>query len=129
MNWDIKEVRIAFGGKLLGNVFMKTVVCETVLLLPSEIIDYVTRNVWFFSTSDEAWAYTFDGNDAKDKHFIFLSHELLSQDKTQIEYTTLHEIGHVILKHSNSIGRRQTQSEIKIQEREADLFAKKYLNF
>ncbi len=125
--WDVKKVRAAFGGKLIGNVFMKTFVCEAVLLLPSEIIEYVTSRVWFFSTSEDAWAYTFDGNDARDKHFIFLSDELLSQDKSQIQYTILHEIGHVILKHKNSIGRRQTESEIKIQERQADLFARKYL--
>lgn len=49
------------------------------------------------------------------------------QDKEQIQYTIAHEIGHVILKHKNSIGRMQTQSEIKIQEREADEFAREYL--
>ena len=111
--WDIKKIRNACGGKLLGNIYMKTMVCEAILLLSSEIIEYVTSNVWFFSTSDDAWAYTFDGNDARDKHFIFLSDELLAEDKSQIKYTILHEIGHVILKHKNSIGRRQTQSEIK----------------
>jgi hypothetical protein len=127
MVWNVLKIRRAFGGKLLGSVFMQTLVCQAVLLLPSETIEFVTSHVWFFSTSDDAWAYTFDGNDAKNKHFIFLSDELLSQDKSQIQHTILHEIGHVILKHKNSIGRRQTQSEIKIQEREADNFAKKYL--
>lgn len=128
MHWDFKTIRKRLGGKLIGNVLMKTVVCETILLFPSEIIDYVTRNIWFFSSADDAWAYTFDGNETRDKHFIFLSSELFTEDKSQIQYTIAHEIGHVILKHSNSIGRKQTQSEIKIQEREADLFAKKYLS-
>lgn len=127
MDWDVKKIRNAFGGKLVGSVLMKTLVCEAVLLLPSEIIEYVTRNVWFFSTSEDAWAYTFDGNDARNKHFIFLSGELLAEDKPQIQYTIIHEIGHVILKHKNSIGKMQTQTEIKIQEREADLFVRKYL--
>jgi hypothetical protein len=125
--WTFEEIRKAFGGKLVGNVFMKTMVCETMEIFPDEIIEYITHHVWFFSSSEDAWAYTFDGNDAKDRHFIFLSDELLKEDKSQIQYTIAHEIGHVILKHKNSIGRRQTESEIKIQEREADAFAKKYL--
>ncbi len=125
---DIQSIRKSFGGKLIGTPFMKTLVCETVQIFPDEIADYITHHVWFFSSAEDAWAYTFDGNDARDRHFIFLSDELLQQDKSQIQYTIAHEIGHVILKHKNSIGRRQTESEIKIQEREADQFAKKYLD-
>lgn len=127
MKWDIQKIRRAFGGKLVGNIFMKTVICEVMLIFPSEIINYVTKTVWFFSSAEDAWAYTFDGNDLTNKHFIFLSDELFEQDKEQIQYTIAHEIGHVILKHKNSIGREQPQSEIKKQELEADLFAKKYL--
>jgi Zn-dependent peptidase ImmA (M78 family) len=127
MDWDIKKVRAAFGGKLVGSVFMKTMICETVLIFPSEMIERITGNIWFLSSDDESWAYTFDGNDARDKHFIYLSHELFNENKSQIMYTIAHEIGHVILKHKNSIGRRQTESEIKKQEREADEFAKFHL--
>lgn len=126
--WTIEEIRRTLGGKLIGNPFMKTIVCETIQIFPDEIINYVTKHIWFFSSSEDAWAYTFDGNDAKDRHFIFLSDELFREEKSQIQYTIAHEIGHVILKHKNSIGRQQTQSEIKIQEREADQFAKKYLD-
>ena len=124
--WNVLKVRYALGGKLIAKPLLKTIICGTLLLLPNEIINYVVKHVWFFSSSDDAWAYTFNGNDAKDKHFIFLSDELMHQEKSQIEYTILHEIGHIILKHKNSIGRQQTQSEIKKQEIEADLFAKKY---
>jgi hypothetical protein len=125
--WNVQKIRYALGGKLIGKPFVEASVCESILLLPPDIIDYVTSHVWFFSSSDDAWGYTFDGNDLKDKHLIYLSDDLFSEDKSEIQYTILHEIGHVILKHKNSIGRRQTQSEIKKQEREADLFAKKYL--
>ena len=128
MDWNIHQIRKSFGGKLLGNLFMRKVVCATLLFFPSDIIDYVTSHVWFFSSSEEAWAYTFDGNDLANKHFIFLSDELFTQDKSQIQYTIAHEIGHVMLKHKNSIGRQQPQSEIKRQEIEADLFVRKYLN-
>lgn len=59
---------------------------------------------------------------------IFLSDELLLQDKSDIEYTIAHEIGHVILKHKNSINFRQTKEEISQQELEPDQSARKYLS-
>jgi hypothetical protein len=125
--WNIKQIQKVLGGKAIGTPFTKTMIYETILLLPDEITEYVARHVWFFSSHEEAWGYTFHGNDLKDKHFIFLSDELFRQEKSQIKFTILHEIGHIILKHENSIGRKQTQTEIKLQEREADQFAKKYL--
>lgn len=128
MQWDIQKIRHVLGGKLIGSVFMRQMVCETLLLLPSEIIKYVTSKVWFFSSDEGSFGYTFDGNDLKGMHFIFLSEELFEEDKTQIQYTIVHEIGHVMLKHKNSIGQRQTQSEIDRQEREADEFVRKYLS-
>ncbi len=127
MSWNIYKIRKAFGGKLLGSLHMRKIVYDTLLLFPSEVIDYVSSHVWFFSSSEDAWAYTFDGNDLTNKHFIFLSDELLKQDQSQIQYTIAHEIGHVILKHKNSIGRQQPQSEIRRQEIEADSIANFYL--
>ncbi len=129
MDWDVTKVSKALGGKLVGRPQMKTYVCETILIFPPEIIEHITSHIWFLSSDEESWAYTFDGNDAKNKHFIFLSPELFEEDKSQIMYTISHEIGHVLLKHKNSIGRQQTQSEIKKQELEADEFARKYLNY
>lgn len=127
MNWDVQKVSKALGGKLIGNPAVKTLVCETILLLPPDLIEYITMQVWFMSSGDEAWGYTFRGSDLKDRHLIFLSDELFQEDKSQIQYTILHEIGHVLLDHENSIGRKQTQSEIKKQEIEADQFANQYL--
>jgi len=124
---DTKEIRYLFGGRLVGNNFMKEIVCETVSSLPQEIIEYLTKRVWIMSSDSEAWAFTFTGNDLKDKHLIFLSDELLSEDKSQIQFTLLHEIGHVILGHKNSINYKQTKSEVNKQEREANKFARKYL--
>jgi len=106
---------------------MRKMVCETLLYLPSEIIKYVTGSVWFISSPEDAWAFTFRGSDIKNQHLIILSDELFNQKKNQIRYTILHEIGHVLLGHKNSIGFEQTQSEIKQQELEADQFANKYL--
>jgi len=105
---------------------MKEMVCRACLLLPSEIIQEVTSRVWIISSPDDAWAMTFQGEEIKNRHLIFLSEDLLRQDEEQIFYTILHEIGHVILKHRNSIGFEQTETEIKKQEAEADRFAKKY---
>lgn len=127
MKNNIKEIYYAFNGRLVGNRIMKKNVCEALFLMPQEIIDYVVSNCWFFASLDNAWAFTFTGNDIKDKHLIFLSDELFFQSKNQIRYTIAHEIGHVILRHRNSILEKQSKEEIKKQEKEADEFAKKYL--
>jgi len=129
MKWNVVKVRRALGGKLIGNLYMREIVCKTLLLLPSENIADITATVWFISSPEDAWAFTFKGSDIKDRSLIFISDELLRQDEAQISYTILHEVGHVLLNHRNSIGYEQTALEIKQQEREADLFAKKYLSF
>lgn len=122
-----KNIYYAFDGKLVGNRSMKVNVCESLSKMPDEIIDYITSNCWFFASMEDAWAFTFTGNDLKNQHLIFLSDELMFQEKTQINYTIAHEIGHVILKHRNSVLEKQPKEEIKKQEEAADEFAKKYL--
>lgn len=125
--WDIEEVREAFNGRLMGSLDMRLAVCEAVLLLPSETIEHVTANVWFISSPDDSWAFTFRGLDVENQHLIFLSSELFEEDRQTVQYTILHEIGHVLLNHRNSMGFAQAQSEIKKQEEEADQFARQYL--
>lgn len=106
---------------------METMVCKSILLLPDEIIGRVCKTVWFISSPEEAWAMTFRGEELKERHLVFLSDELFLQSEEQITYTILHEIGHVMLNHRNSIGITQTESEIQRQEKEADAFARMYL--
>ena len=114
----------AFGGKLVGNRSMKISVCKTLSKMPDEVIDVVTRNCWFVSSLDDAYAFTFTGNDLLGQHLIFLSEDLLRQDWEQIEHSIAHEIGHVVLGHRNSVSVKQTKQEIKKQEKEAELFAR-----
>lgn len=113
-------------GKLVGSYQMKVHVCEVVGRLPEEIQGIVTRNCWFLGSLEDAWAFTFTGNDLKDQHLIFLSDELLLQDEKQIHYSIAHEIGHVILGHKNSVLVKQSKGEIDKQEKEADAFAKQF---
>ncbi len=127
MTWTVTSVRKALGGKLIGSLSMREMVCKTILNLPAEQIEQVCKKVWFISSPEDAWAFTFRGADIKDRHLVFLSEELFRQDVSQITYTILHEIGHVVLDHRNSIGVEQTQSEIDHQENEADIFARKYI--
>jgi hypothetical protein len=127
MTWTLNKVRKALGDKLIGRLFMREMVCKSILHLPAEQIEQVCRKVWFISSPEDAWAFTFRGADIKDRHLVFLSEELFAQDTHQITYTILHELGHVILNHRNAIGVAQTQSEINRQEKEADDFAKKYI--
>ncbi len=127
MNREQIKIYQAFDGKLLGNSILKSYVCEAVALLPENLVSYVTHHCWFVSSLEDAWGFTFTGNDLVDQHLIFLSEDLLHQPNTQVHYTILHEIGHVIYKHRNSVNITQTAREIKIQEQQADQFAKKYL--
>lgn len=128
MRWTVESVRKALGPRLIGGIRMRELVCKTILYLPPELIEQVTHHVWFISSQDDAWAFTFRGSDIRDAHLIFISDELLKADEAQIRYTILHEIGHVVSGHRNSLGGyTQTDSEIHRQEDEADLFARKML--
>lgn len=106
---------------------MRLYVCQTLLLMPDDIIGFITKNCWFFASMEDTWAFTFTGNDLKNQHLIFLSDELLFQNEEQIRYTIIHEVGHIILGHRNSVLEKQSKEEIKKQELEADNFVKKYL--
>ena len=121
-----KEINKLFGNKLGGTKQMQYFVISVLNNMPDKIAKYVSINTWFLGSFDEAWAFTFTGNDLKDKHLIFISDDLLTQSSYIIRYTIAHEIGHIILKHRNSFFKKQTKIEIKKQEKEADEFAKKY---
>lgn len=115
-----------FGHRLIGNIFMKRMVLKTLKFLPDDIVNLVTQKVWFVSSFDDGWAFALRGDELKkDEFLIFLSDELLKENEKQIIWTIIHEIGHVILGHKNSIGRVQTKEEIKRQEKEADEFVYK----
>ena len=122
------QIQKAFGNKLVGNKKMKYFVCSVLLKMPDETIDYITKTCWFMASFDDAFAFTFTGNDLKDKHLVFLSDELMVQPAAQIRFTIAHEVGHVILKHRNSVFENQTKIEIKQQEKEANEFAMKFAN-
>lgn len=127
MNWTESKIQKAFTGRLIGNKRIKKLVAKALLSLPDSMIKYITRNVWFISSPEDAWAFTFRGSDIQGQHLIIISDELLKQHEHDIIHTILHEIGHVMLKHRNSIGFLQTKKEINKQEKEAHEFAKKYL--
>lgn len=124
-----RQILHAFGGKLHGNRTMKQYVCRTMVKLPEEIALHITRDCWFLGSTEDAWAYSFRGDEIAGKHLIVLSDELFAQSDEQIEYTIVHEIGHIILGHRNAILSDQSRSETARQEREAHEFALRYIRF
>jgi hypothetical protein len=124
---NTRDIYYEFSGKLVGTKFMQKWVCQTLTKMPDDIINFVTSNCWFFGSMEDAWAFTFTGNDLKDQHLIFLSDDLLNQHPQQIMFSIAHEIGHVILKHRNSTLVKQSKAEIKQQEAEADSFARQFI--
>jgi Zn-dependent protease with chaperone function len=127
MKEEIKQIYLAFDGKLVGNSLMKKMICETLYNMPEKIVDEITQTCWFFGSLEDAWAFTFRGNDLRNQSLVFLSDHLFFQEEYLIKYTIAHEIGHVILKHRNSVLEKQSKEEIRKQEKEADTFAKKYI--
>lgn len=126
MNAKILAIKKAFKGKLVGNAKMKYHVAEVLSKMPNDIIDFVTKNVWFMASMEDAWAFTFTGSDLRDKHLVFLSDELLAEDEEQIHWTIAHEIGHVVSGHKNRFFEKFSRRKINEQERQADKFAAKY---
>lgn len=127
MTGKLQQIYKAFGGKVNGTKRMQLLVCETLSKMPDKIINLITSDCWFLASTDDAWAFTFHGDDAKGEHLIFLSDDLLSQPAVQIRWTIAHEIGHILLGHKNDIGIGQTKAEINRQEKEADGFARQFM--
>lgn len=125
-NKDI--IKKAFGHKLIGTSYLKNMVVQTVGMLPDELINFATKYLWFVGSFPDGYAFTLKDSDiGQGEYIIFLSDELMDEPSWQIRFSIMHEIGHAVLGHKNSIGISQTKAEIKRQEREADEFAKKYL--
>ena len=122
-----REIYKLFGGKLHGHKVMKDYVCRVLAKFPVDIIDHITTDCWFLGSTDDAWAYTFRGDEIEGKHLIVLSDSLWDQPDRDIVYTIAHEIGHVVLGHRNAILEPQTKAQTDRQEREAHAFALKYL--
>ena len=126
---NVSEIKKLFGHKLIGGSYMKRMVVRTLQKFPDDIAMRIAKDCWFISSFPDGWAFTIRRNELKkEEHLIFLADELLDQDEGQIMWTIAHEIGHVILGHRNSIGKVQTKSEVRRQEKEADEFAKEYLH-
>jgi hypothetical protein len=122
-----QQIYRAFGGKLHGTKVMKDYVGRTLVKFPRDIIDHITTDCWFLGSTEDAWAYTFRGDEVAGKHLIILSDSLWEQPEEDIIYTIAHEIGHVVLGHRNAILEPQTKQETAKQEKEARAFALKYL--
>lgn len=123
----VEEIKGKFGGKLVGKPKMQRLVCETLLILPKDIAEFVTKNVWFISSFEDSWGFVLDSKDLGKKHLIFLGDELFEQDKYAQHYTIAHEIGHVMLNHRNAILETQSVRETEKQEDEAHRFAIQYV--
>src|SRR5437868_14722820 len=102
MKKKISEIKKAFGNKVQGTKLMCQMVYETVVIFPDDIIAFITTRCWFLGSFEEAWAYTFKGDDVRGQYMIIISDDLLNQSEFQIKYTIAHEIGHVVLKDRKS---------------------------
>jgi hypothetical protein len=114
--------------KITGGKRAHYLVTQAVGLLPTDVLPKIGR-IRFISSFDNAWGYVLTSEDLRAEYLIVLSDDLFDQSQSQIIYTILHEIGHVVLGHKNSFGRRQTKGEIQKQELVADAFAMKYIQY
>jgi hypothetical protein len=123
---SLYDIQHAFEGKLVGSKKMKSSVSAILQKMTEEIVDFVTQHVWFISSYEDAYAFTFTGNDFDNKHVVFLSDDLFMQDEEQIRWTIAHEIGHIVLGHKNRFKEKFGKEIVEKQEKEADVFAAKY---
>lgn len=127
MSVESEKIKKMFGGKLIGNTRMKNLVSGTLTYFPKDIVNFITKNVWFISSFDDAWGFVLDSKDLGSKHLVFLADELFGEDSYAQQYTVAHEIGHIMLKHQNAILKPQTKSEVDKQEAQAHKFALEYI--
>lgn len=127
MIYTKEAIKESLGVRLVGKSKAKHFIVEAIQKLPQNLLDKILNEVWFISSFDDAWGFVLKGEELKGKSLVFLSDELFEEPKDQIEYTILHEIGHVVLNHRNGILEAQSQKETERQEKEADQFAKEYL--
>ncbi len=124
---DGRTIIHALGGRLVGSKQAKKSIARALQLLPDLILKDLVSHCWFLSSDPDAWAFVLKGSELAGDHIIFLSDDLFEQSEEQIRYTILHEVGHVVLNHRNSVGVRQSKNEIGQQEAEADQFARRYV--
>ena len=124
MSKNLQEVGRKFGNKIIGKRAVKKLVCSVVSLLNAKQVDFVTSTVWFVNSFPDAWGFVFRGDELKGKFIVFLSDELFRQPKVDQVYEVAHELAHILLSHRNSIGTKQSKTEIADQEKEADRFAR-----
>lgn len=127
MQSELKNIQKAFHGKLVGKAAMKHHVAEVLAEMSPDIISFVTKEVWFVTSFDDAWAFTFTGNDFENKYVIFLSDDLMHENVQQIRWTIAHEIGHVVLGHKNRFLEKFGREKTHEQERDADAFAEQFV--
>ena len=124
MSKNLQEISRKFGNKIIGKQAIKKLVCDVVSLLSAKQIDFVTSTAWFVNSFPDAWGFVFRGDELKGKFIVFLSDELFRQPKADQVYEVAHELAHILLNHRNSIGTKQSKTEIADQEKEADRFAR-----
>ena len=112
---------------MVGDDQIKNLIYETLQIFPKQIVDYISDNVWFVSSFNDAWSFTLEADDLCGKAIVFLSDDLLRQDREQIKYSVAHEIAHVMLGHKNPYDSRPIKNQEKKYETSADEFAKYYL--
>lgn len=123
-----RQIKRAFGVKLHVSESLQQHVVNTLAIMPDDIVDHITSDCWFLGSVDDASAYTIRGDELGGKYLIILSDRLLDQSPADIQYTIVHEIGHVVLGHRNAILAPQSKREIARQERLAHKFAMKYVS-
>lgn len=71
------QIKREFGVRLHVSKPLPKYVIQTLSKMPDNVIDHITNNCWFLGSVDDAWAYTFRGDELVGKHLIILSDILL----------------------------------------------------
>ncbi|MDP8258841.1 MAG: hypothetical protein P9L90_05420 [Candidatus Aadella gelida] len=107
---------------------------KSLAILDDQMIDKVTREVYFVASNHTLWAFYMRKNafHLKQKRaIIFFSEQLFERKEEEIIHTILHEIAHHILKHKCLLDFSDSEMHLaeklmEAQEKEADVLVRKW---
>jgi Zn-dependent peptidase ImmA (M78 family) len=128
-SYSLEEADYAFAGMNSVSEEFRVIIARALSKLPKEIVDWTAEAAFFFSSSEEYFAFTLRKIDFAHKQgFIFLSENLKWESEEKQAFMIAHEIAHLKLNHRSPILDRLSEQETRKQEKEADILATKWLH-
>jgi len=113
-----EEVDYGFAGFNEVDEAFRIILAKAISKLPRKVVDWITKNLLFISSSNEYFAFYLPKHEWKHKKgFVFLSETLRNESEENQTFKIAHEIAHAKLNHKSPIFSDLTEIKMKRQER------------